>query len=138
MKIPVPLKSSKCATIRGNITVPGDKSISHRALMLSSIAIGRAKITGMLEGEDVIATYRALTALGIDIRREEKVWIVNGIGVGGLAEPDSVLDMGNSGTGARLLVGMVSSYAWNSFFSGDASLCRRPMARVIKPLEQMG
>ncbi len=138
MHNPSPLTSSKTKSIKGNITVPGDKSISHRSLMLSAIAIGSAKITGILEGDDVIATANALRALGVTIKKENDIWYVDGVGVGGLAEPASVLDMGNAGTGARLMMGLVAPYNFNTIFTGDASLCKRPMARVINPLEQMG
>lgn len=133
-----PLKSSKSTSLSGKINVPGDKSISHRSLMLSSIAIGTAKITGILEGEDVIATANALRKLGVNIKKENDIWYVDGVGVGGLHEPEAVLDMGNAGTGARLMMGLVSPYNFNTIFTGDASLCKRPMARVTVPLEKMG
>lgn len=133
-----PLKSHKSKGISGIVNVPGDKSISHRSLMLSAIAIGSTRITGILEGEDVIATANALRALGVSVKKEQDVWSVNGVGVGGLHEPESVLDMENAGTGARLMMGLVASYNFNSIFTGDASLCKRPMARVITPLEKMG
>lgn len=132
------LKSIKTKSLNGEVKVPGDKSISHRSLMLSAISLGSAKITGMLEGEDVIATANALRAMGVNIKKENDVWCVDGVGVGGLHEPAQVLDMGNAGTGARLMMGLVCSYNFNSFFTGDASLCSRPMARVMTPLEKMG
>lgn len=154
-----------------SISVPGDKSISHRALLLSSQAIGISKITGLLEGEDVLATAQALRQLGVGIDRiaaasgngvgrgnsnavasgdggdidksgrnqsGQVIWQVQGVGVSGLSESDDVLDMGNSGTAARLLMGLVAPYDFVSFFSGDASLRARPMARVLTPLMQMG
>lgn len=133
-----PLKSQKSKGISGFINVPGDKSVSHRSLMLSAIAIGSAKITGILEGEDVIATANALRFLGVSIQKNNDVWIVDGVGVGGLHEPEAVLDMGNAGTGARLMMGLVAPYNFNTIFTGDASLCKRPMARVTTPLEKMG
>lgn len=133
-----PLTSSKTKELKGNIIVPGDKSISHRSLMLSTIAIGTAKITGILEGEDVIATANALRKLGVNIKKENDIWYVDGVGVGGLHEPEAVLDMGNAGTGARLMMGLVAPYNFNTVFTGDASLCKRPMARVTIPLEKMG
>jgi len=133
-----PLKSSKIKGLSGVISVPGDKSVSHRSLMLSAISIGTAKITGILEGEDVIAAANALGNLGVSINKKGDVWSVDGVGVGGLHEPDSVLDMGNAGTGARLMMGLVSPYNFNSVFTGDESLCKRPMARVMTPLEKMG
>lgn len=132
------VSSRKTSSIHGKIQVPGDKSISHRSLMLSAISLGQAKISGMLEGEDVIATANALRAMGVSIKKEDNIWIVQGVGVGGLHEPSQVLDMGNAGTGARLMMGMVASYNFNTIFTGDASLCSRPMGRVTTPLEKMG
>jgi 3-phosphoshikimate 1-carboxyvinyltransferase len=125
--------------LRGAITVPGDKSISHRALILSALAVGESRITGLLEGEDVVATAAALRAMGASIARAEGgVWIVNGVGVGGLLQPAGALDMGNSGTSTRLLMGLVSTHPIMATFVGDASLSKRPMARVIAPLSLMG
>ncbi|MGN6269774.1 MAG: 3-phosphoshikimate 1-carboxyvinyltransferase [Sphingomonas sp.] len=125
--------------LRGTITVPGDKSISHRALMLSALAVGTSRITGLLEGEDVLATAAAMRAMGATIeRRDDGTWIVHGVGVGGLLQPESALDMGNSGTSTRLLMGLVASHAITVTFTGDASLSKRPMARVIEPLSQIG
>lgn len=134
-----PLVSVPKRALRGRIGIPGDKSISHRALMLSAIAVGHSKITGLLEGEDVLRTAAALRALGAGIERDgQGQWHVDGVGVGGLTEAASVLDLGNSGTGARLLIGLVATHPFVSFFTGDESLCRRPMARVIRPLTRMG
>ena len=125
--------------LTGTVSVPGDKSISHRALMLSALAIGESRITGLLEGEDVLATAAAMRAMGADIRRsDDGVWIVHGVGVGGLMQPAGALDMGNSGTSTRLLIGLVSSHAIVCTFTGDASLSHRPMGRVIDPLRLMG
>ena len=125
--------------LEGRVRVPGDKSISHRALMLGGLAIGESRITGLLEGEDVLATAAAMQALGSGVTREaDGTWVVNGVGVGGLAEPDNVLDMGNAGTGARLLMGILASHPLTAFLTGDASLRRRPMARVTVPLGQCG
>ena len=119
--------------------MPGDKSISHRALMLGALAIGETAITGLLAGEDVLHTAQCMRALGAEISEgADGIWRVRGRGVGGLVEPDRVLDMGNSGTGARLLMGLVATHPMTSVFTGDASLCRRPMARVTGPLSQMG
>ncbi len=131
-------KSAQAKKLKGKITVPGDKSISHRSLMLSAIALGKAKIKGLLEGEDIIATANALRSMGVNIQKDVDIWHVTGVGVGGLHAPKTVLDMGNSGTGARLMMGLVSSYNFNTFFTGDASLLKRPMSRVITPLEKMG
>lgn len=125
--------------LRGVIDVPGDKSISHRALMIGGLAVGETVIHGLLEGEDVLRTAAAMRAMGAEILREpDGTWRVHGRGIGGLREPDDVLDMGNAGTGTRLLMGVVATYPFTSFFTGDASLRSRPMARVIRPLETMG
>ena len=119
--------------------MPGDKSISHRALMLGALAVGRTKIKGLLEGEDVLATAAALRALGAAIvRTRDGSWLVDGVGLGGLAEPDDVLDLGNSGTSARLLLGILATHPFTAFVTGDASLRRRPMGRVIEPLSRFG
>ena len=125
--------------LRGTAKVPGDKSISHRALMLSALAIGESRISGLLEGEDVLATAAAMRAMGADITRTgEGDWTVHGVGVGGLMQPSGALDMGNSGTSTRLLMGLVASHRIIATFTGDASLSKRPMGRVIDPLSQMG
>lgn len=134
-----PLTSSASGPLHGDITVPGDKSISHRSLLLSSQCLGTSHITGLLEGDDVIATANALKAMGVTIRKDnDGTWVVQGVGVGGLQAPAGELDLGNSGTGVRLLMGLVSPYDFKTRFTGDASLCKRPMLRVTKPLEQMG
>lgn len=117
---------------------PGDKSVSHRALMFGALALGETAITGLLQGEDILRTAAALTALGADIRHDREVWRVRGFGVGGAREPDDVLDLGNSGTSARLLSGILASHPLTSFMTGDGSLRRRPMQRVIEPLSRMG
>ena len=133
------VSSRAAGPLRGTIPVPGDKSISHRALMLGALAIGRTRVTGLLEGEDVLATAAALRALGAAIERgEDGAWSIDGIGVGGLAEPADVLDFGNSGTSARLLLGILASHPLCAFVTGDASLRRRPMRRVIEPLSRFG
>lgn len=125
--------------LRGAISAPGDKSISHRALMIGGLAVGETAIHGLLEGEDVLRTAAAMRAMGAEIVRDaDGTWRVHGRGIGGLREPEDVLDMGNAGTGTRLLMGVVATYPFTSFFTGDASLRSRPMARVIKPLEAMG
>lgn len=125
--------------LKGRARVPGDKSISHRALMLAALAVGESRIEGLLEGEDVLATARALRALGVALVRDAPgVWRVHGVGTGGLAEPEEVLDLGNAGTAARLLLGILAGHGFTSFLSGDASLRRRPMGRVVRPLREMG
>ena len=125
--------------LTGTIQVPGDKSISHRSLMFAALAVGTSHITGLLEGEDVLATAAALRAMGADIERTgEGAWRVDGVGVGGLLQPATALEMGNSGTSTRLLMGLVASHPITATFTGDASLSGRPMGRVIDPLAQMG
>jgi 3-phosphoshikimate 1-carboxyvinyltransferase len=134
-----PLISKSAGPLRGRCRVPGDKSISHRALILGSLAVGRTRVSGLLEGEDVLCTAGAMRALGVSVERQgDGAWLVKGVGVGGLHAPGDVLDMGNSGTGARLLMGAVATHPFTSFFTGDASLRRRPMARVTVPLSQLG
>jgi len=126
--------------LQGRIRAPGDKSISHRALMFGALALGETTVRGLLEGEDVLATAAALRALGAEIThaRERGLWRVRGFGVGGGREPADVLDLGNSGTSARVLAGILASHSFTSIVTGDASLRRRPMQRVIEPLERMG
>jgi 3-phosphoshikimate 1-carboxyvinyltransferase len=136
---PKPLLIESSAGLTGRVTVPGDKSISHRSLMLSSLAVGESRIEGLLEGEDVLATAAAMRAMGATIERsEDGIWRVWGVGVGGLLQPAGALDMGNSGTSTRLLAGLVASHAITVTFIGDASLSKRPMGRVIDPLSLMG
>jgi 3-phosphoshikimate 1-carboxyvinyltransferase len=134
-----PLVSTRPASaLTGTLRVPGDKSISHRALMFGALAVGQTRITGLLEGEDVLRTAAAMRALGADIVREGAIWRVAGRGVGGLVEPTDVLDMGNSGTAARLLSGILASSPGMAVMTGDASLRKRPMQRVIDPLQASG
>ena len=128
-----------CGPLRGTIRVPGDKSISHRAIMLGALAVGETRVTGLLEGEDVLATAAAMRALGASVERlGEGAWSVHGVGVGAQLQPREPLDMGNSGTSTRLLMGLVASHPMEVRFTGDASLSRRPMGRVIEPLGLMG
>ena len=127
------------APLSGRIAVPGDKSISHRALMFGALAVGETRITGLLEGEDVLRTAAAMRALGAEVMHDaDGTWRVAGRGVGGLTEPADVLDMGNSGTAARLLCGILASHDLFAVMTGDASLRRRPMRRVIDPLTACG
>ncbi len=135
--------SPRCFTASGALTgrvrVPGDKSISHRSIMLGALAVGETRVTGLLEGEDVLATAAAMRAMGASVERgEDATWHINGVGVGSLLQPDQALDMGNSGTSTRLLLGLVASHPISAMFTGDASLSKRPMGRVIEPLSQMG
>ncbi len=137
--LPTPFAVPAERPLTGALTVPGDKSISHRALMFASLAVGESRIAGLLEGEDVLATAAAMRAMGADIERgADDIWRVNGVGVGGLRQPDTALEMGNSGTSTRLLMGLVAAHAITVTFTGDASLSGRPMGRVIEPLSQMG
>jgi len=137
--LPVPREIRAGSPLRGTVRVPGDKSISHRALMLSALAVGESEISGLLEGEDVLATAAAMRAMGALIERGgDGRWRVRGVGVGGLLQPQTALDMGNSGTSTRLLMGLVASHPIVATFTGDASLSRRPMNRVIEPLSLMG
>lgn len=125
--------------LTGRIAVPGDKSISHRALMFGALAIGETRITGLLEGEDVFRTAAAMRALGAEVAQDpDGAWRVAGRGIGGLTEPDDVLDIGNSGTAARLLCGILASHPLFAVMTGDASVRRRPMRRVIDPLSACG
>jgi 3-phosphoshikimate 1-carboxyvinyltransferase len=136
---PKKLISRPVERLAGAARAPGDKSVSHRALMFGALALGETSVSGLLEGEDVLATAAALRALGAQVRHEgEGNWRVRGFGVGGGSEPDSVLDLGNSGTAARLLSGILASQPFTSFMTGDASLRKRPMQRVIDPLSRMG
>lgn len=131
--------SIQSGSLNGTIRVPGDKSVSHRALMLGAVALGTTRVEGLLEGEDVLATANAMQALGANIEKDDDgIWYVTGRGVGGLSEPGQVLDLGNSGTAVRLLMGLAGGHAICTTFTGDASLCRRPMARVTDPLALMG
>jgi 3-phosphoshikimate 1-carboxyvinyltransferase len=136
--LPRPLSAWKAGPLRGRSRVPGDKSISHRALIFGAIAVGRTRISGLLEAEDVINTAKAVEALGAPARSAGAGWEVLGRGVGGLSEPTAALDFGNSGTGSRLMMGLVAGHDMTVVMTGDASLCRRPMGRVLQPLRQMG
>jgi len=125
--------------LHGEVRLPGDKSISHRALIMGALAVGETRINGLLEGDDVMRTAAALRRLGAVVTRDgDGTWRVHGRGVGGFDEPETVLDLGNSGTGVRLLMGAVAGLPATTFFTGDASLRRRPMERVIRPLTEMG
>lgn len=132
------LSSRPKGPLSGSISVPGDKSISHRALMFGALAVGQTRISGLLEGEDVLRTAAAMRALGADITRDGADWLVSGRGIGGLTEPADVLDMGNSGTAARLLAGILATHEIYAVLTGDGSLRKRPMGRVIDPLAATG
>ena len=136
---PVPMIARKGAALRGVAEVPGDKSISHRALILGALSVGRTEITGLLEGQDVLDTAKAMQACGATVERlGPGHWIVDGVGVGGFAEPADVIDCGNSGTGVRLIMGAMATSPINATFTGDASLRKRPMGRVTDPLALFG
>src|SRR3954451_9333877 len=136
---PRPLESRPSGPLTGKVRVPGDKSISHRALILGALAVGQTRISGLLEGEDVINTAKAMRALGATVGRTgDFAWSVRGVGVAGFAQPQAPLDFGNSGTGCRLVMGAVAGCPVTAVFDGDASLRSRPMRRVLDPLELMG
>jgi 3-phosphoshikimate 1-carboxyvinyltransferase len=137
--VPRPLESRRSGPLKGRIAVPGDKSISHRALILGAITLGQTRISGLLEGDDVLATAAAMRKLGAEIvRAGDGEWHVYGAGVGGCSEPQDVLDFGNSGTGARLVMGAMATTAIAASFTGDVSLRNRPMRRVLDPLMHFG
>lgn len=136
---PIPMSSHKCGPLKGEAHVPGDKSISHRSLLFGAMAVGETVVTGLLEGEDVLDTAKAMRAFGAEITRDEDgTWHVHGVGVGGFAEPDNVIDCGNSGTGVRLIMGAMATTPITVTFTGDASLNGRPMARVTDPIALFG
>ncbi|MFT3733303.1 MAG: 3-phosphoshikimate 1-carboxyvinyltransferase [Hyphomicrobium sp.] len=132
------MSTRRAGPLTGRVRVPGDKSISHRALIFGALATGTTRITGLLEAEDVINTARAVEALGAAARKQGDVWEITGRGVGGLRQPDGPLDFGNSGTGTRLMMGVVAGHPITVTMMGDASLSRRPMRRVLAPLIEMG
>jgi len=137
--MPRPLEARKTAALSGALRVPGDKSISHRALIFGALAIGETQIAGLLESADVLATAHALQAMGVQMTHEaEGDWRVVGVGCGGLTPPDGPLDFGNAGTGVRLMMGVIAGHDFAAELTGDESLQRRPMGRVLDPLKQMG
>ncbi len=136
---PIPMTSRRGAALRGTAEVPGDKSISHRALILGALAVGETRVTGLLEGQDVLDTAQAMRAFGAEVERlGQGEWCVQGVGVGGFAEPTEVIDCGNSGTGVRLVMGAMATSPITATFTGDASLTKRPMGRVTEPLALFG
>lgn len=136
---PIPMTSRKSGPLKGVADVPGDKSISHRSLLLGAMAVGETRVTGLLEGEDVLATAAAMRAFGADVERlGDGEWRVNGVGVGGFAEPENVVDCGNAGTGVRLIMGCMATSPITATFTGDASLRSRPMGRVTDPIALFG
>jgi 3-phosphoshikimate 1-carboxyvinyltransferase len=136
---PTPLQARSSRPLTGEIRVPGDKSISHRALILGALAVGETRISGLLEGEDVLNTAKAMRAMGARVERTgDFAWSLRGVGVSGFAQPENPLDFGNSGTGCRLVMGAVAGCPIAAVFDGDASLRSRPMRRILDPLELMG
>lgn len=136
---PIPLESRASGPLSGTLRVPGDKSISHRALILGALSVGETRISGLLEGEDVLNTAQAMRALGAKVERHgDFAWTVHGVGVGGFAQPAATLDFGNSGTGCRLVMGAVAGCPITAVFDGDASLRSRPMRRILDQLELIG
>ena len=136
---PIKMTSHASTGLSGEAHVPGDKSISHRSLILGALSVGETRVTGLLEGEDVLDTARAMRAFGAEVTRDEAgMWHIHGVGVGGFAEPDQVIDCGNSGTGVRLIMGAMATCPITATFTGDASLNKRPMARVTAPLALFG
>ncbi|MGV6849947.1 MAG: 3-phosphoshikimate 1-carboxyvinyltransferase [Marinibacterium sp.] len=135
----IPMTSAPCGPLRGRAVVPGDKSISHRALIFGALSVGETRITGLLEGQDVLDTARAMRAFGAEVTDHGGgAWTVQGVGVGGFGEPDQVIDCGNSGTGVRLIMGAMATSPIAATFTGDASLVSRPMARITDPLALFG
>ncbi|MCT4557648.1 MAG: 3-phosphoshikimate 1-carboxyvinyltransferase [Pelagimonas sp.] len=135
---PIPMISRKCGPLKGEAQVPGDKSISHRSLILGAMTVGETKVTGLLEGQDVLDTAKAMQAFGAKIEKQGGTWHIHGVGVGGFMEPENVIDCGNSGTGVRLIMGAMATCPITATFTGDASLNKRPMARVTDPLALFG
>src|SRR6266481_3543734 len=136
---PAPMTARPGRPLAGRVRVPGDKSISHRALILGALAVGRTRVSGLLEGEDVLNTAKSMRTLGAKVERSgDFAWVVHGVGVAGFAQPQGPLDFGNSGTGCRLVMGAVAGCPISAVFDGDASLRSRPMRRVLDPLALMG
>jgi 3-phosphoshikimate 1-carboxyvinyltransferase len=136
---PTVMRALRSSSLKGVVSIPGDKSISHRSLILGALAIGQTRITGLLEGQDVLDTAKAMVAFGAVVEKnDQSEWLVDGVGVGGFAEPSTVVDCGNSGTGVRLIIGAMSTTPINATFTGDHSLNSRPMERVTNPLSKFG
>ena len=136
---PTVMRALSSSSLKGVVSIPGDKSISHRSLILGALAIGQTRITGLLEGQDVLDTAKAMAAFGAVVKKnDQSEWLVDGVGVGGFAEPSNVVDCGNSGTGVRLIIGAMSTTPINATFTGDHSLNSRPLERVTGPLSKFG
>jgi len=134
----MPLTAHRSSSLSGTVAIPGDKSISHRAVMLGALARGETRVRGILTGEDIFATAQAFQKMGAQITQQGEEWVIQGVGNGNLHPPREALDFGNAGTGVRLTMGLVGSYDMQSSFTGDASLVTRPMGRVLEPLRLMG
>ena len=132
------LKLSKSKNLKGQVTIPGDKSISHRSIILSSLAEGTSEISGFLKGEDCLATLNSFKKMGVKIEEEDEKISVHGVGLRGLKKPTENLYLGNSGTSMRLLAGLLSGQKFSTILTGDSSLSSRPMKRILEPLKEMG
>ena len=136
---PIPMTARKSPPLKGTAHIPGDKSVSHRSLILGALCVGETRISGLLEGQDILDTAKAMTAFGADVQRVgDGEWVVNGVGVGGFGEPEDVIDCGNAGTGVRLIMGAMATCPITATFTGDASLRSRPMGRILDPLALFG
>jgi len=136
---PIPMTARKSPALKGISEIPGDKSVSHRSLILGALCVGETRISGLLEGQDILDTAKAMTAFGADVQRVgDGDWVVNGVGVGGFGEPENVIDCGNAGTGVRLIMGAMATCPITATFTGDASLRSRPMGRILDPLVLFG
>ncbi|MEM9059402.1 MAG: 3-phosphoshikimate 1-carboxyvinyltransferase [Pseudomonadota bacterium] len=135
---PKPLTARRSPGLSGTAIIPGDKSVSHRALIFGAMTVGETRVTGLLEGEDVLATAAAMRAFGASVERDGDAWVIHGVGVGGFGEPEDVIDCGNAGTGVRLIMGSMATTPIRATFTGDASLRRRPMGRILDPLALFG
>jgi len=133
-----PMTAHKSKVLSGTANVPGDKSVSHRSLILGALTVGETRVTGLLEGEDILATARAMQAFGAEVEKTGDTWVIHGVGVGGFAEPEDVIDCGNAGTGVRLIMGAMATCPISATFTGDASLRSRPMARITDPIAKFG
>ncbi|MEL7469947.1 MAG: 3-phosphoshikimate 1-carboxyvinyltransferase [Pseudomonadota bacterium] len=135
---PKPLTARRSPGLSGTAIIPGDKSVSHRALIFGALTVGETRVSGLLEGEDILATAAAMRAFGASVERQDATWVIHGVGVGGFGEPDDVIDCGNAGTGVRLIMGSMATTPITATFTGDASLRRRPMGRILDPLALFG
>ena len=139
MTKPVPRTAKKSEALSGLARVPGDKSISHRALILGALTVGETRVEGLLESSDIFNTSKAMQSFGAEVKKNnDESWSIFGVGVGGLCEPNSIIDCGNSGTGIRLIMGAMATSPITATFTGDESLVKRPMDRILEPLKRFG